>query len=70
MKIRPKKYTHEAETYARRLRERGYSVRFNWVDGNHYIDVVVRGRATNGEAMTFTSPREAMQYVRKTPINI
>lgn len=57
---RIKTYNDTANFYANKLRERGYVVRFNWVDdGRQYDDITVVG---HGE---FPTPRKAWEYLTR-----
>ena len=60
-----KKYTKKSAYYAERLRGKGYSVRFNWVDEDSYEDVTVRGPVFNGYGREFNTPKEAWDFINE-----
>lgn len=61
--MRTKKFSKTASMYAEKLRKLGYTVRFNWVDDNHYEDVSVCGAKFRGYGGEFSTPRKAYQYI-------
>lgn len=61
-----KTYNQTAQKYAEKLRKRGYSVKFNWVDdGRQYEDITIRGAIFNGYGGEFSTPRKAYEYINK-----
>ena len=66
--MRTKKYNDCAQKYAQKLKDKGYSITFNWVDTDgRYSDVTVRGRLFNGYGTEFSTPRQAYLFISKFP---
>lgn len=63
--MKAKTYNKTASLYADKLRSKGYSVRFNWIDDTHYEDVTVRGRVFRGYGREFSTPKQAYDYIFK-----
>lgn len=64
---RTKHYNETARKYEQKLRKKGYSVKYNWVDpyGGEYEDVTVSGPAFCGYGGEFPTPRAAYERVTR-----
>ena len=62
--MKTKTYSKTQANYAYKLREMGYTCKFNWVDESHYEDVTVTGPIWRGHGGEWSTPKAAYDYIR------
>lgn len=60
-----KRYSTTAAHYAEKLRAKGYTVKFNWVDSESYENITICGPIFCGYGCEFSTPRQAHEYITR-----